>query len=187
MTAPGADRVCLFVDIGLQHDGAVVCGNHFGDEPQKFALQELSVADGVDDINDSEQGLQVTSHSTDLVLKCRELDWLLDSRGGGRGIGRSLGGADFGGGNFDLVCEKDQFGAADFYGVAVVNVPAADRDAIDEGPVVAVEVYELEQEAGLVDDAVFRRDCGIAQAKLTGFFAANGELAVNDCLNGACQ
>ena len=84
---------------------------------------------------------------------------------GDGGSGRASVRRDSGVGNdIAFVEEKDEFGVADADGVAVGDDFAVYGDAIDEGPVVAVQVREFEAVGCLLDGAVLARDYGIDQA-----------------------
>ncbi len=188
LTAPGADRVCFFVEITLQNDGAVVCRNHFGDQPQKFALQKFRVADGVDDITDSEQGGEVTRHASDLGPECRKRGWMFHSQGSECGMGRSDTQAHFGvWERFALVGQEDEFGVADADHIAVVNDFAPHGHSIHKGSVMAVEIDEFISPVHLLDRTVPARDRRVDEAQLIRFIAADGYLAVDQLLNGIGQ
>ena len=107
--APGNDRTRILLDIGLQQHRSAVGGNHFEDQLKKFALQQLHVADGIDDIADSEQCCQVARHVPHVIRERRQGSCLLhqncfEQRNGSRFVQACPGSA----GLFIVVHQKHQ-------------------------------------------------------------------------------
>ena len=82
MTVPATDFEGLFFEVSEQNDCTFVGWDHLEDKLQKFALQQLRVADGINDAADSEERGQVSRHASDFDPE----GWEARRWGGRRGI-----------------------------------------------------------------------------------------------------
>ncbi len=190
-SAPATDFECVFFEVGEEDDGSFVGWDYFKDELQKFALEELRVADGVDDVADSEECGEIAGHASDLDSKGGEARRWRNSCGLRGWTGRKVGCASsWGVCDFAFVHEEDEVGVADADVVAVLEGSAQDGHSVDEGAASAVEVDQLivaVQFPNFLNGAVCPRDRRIGEADLVCFESANRDWAVDQLSNDSGQ
>src|SRR5208337_1834877 len=81
--------------------------------------------------------------------------------------------------------QEHDFAAAYAYGVAVAQQLAANRNAVDEGAVVAVEINQMESDVGPADGEMPAGNRAITEAKMIGRIASDRKLLAFQPNHGA--
>jgi hypothetical protein len=163
-------------------------GDYFEDQPQKFALKECAITDGIDDVVDPEQSGQVACHASDFNPKRRKRCWVFHSNCSECGNGSHVSQAYLGSGSrFAFVHQKQEFGFSDADRITMFDGFAIYRNSIHKGAVAAGEIDDLILFAHLLDRAMFERDHDVDQAQLVRFVTTDRYLAINQGSNGSCQ